>query len=224
MDLHVPLSLDLFFGSAVLLTLFFLLKATRSKLVGIGSVVWLLVQSGVSVSGFYGTTATLPPRLVLALGPPLVLILSLLLVPAGRRWVDRMELKWTVLLHSVRILVEITLYWLFLYRQVPALMTFEAGNLDMLSGLTAPIIWWAYSRGIAGKKALLGWNVLCLFGLGNAVVRALLSAPFPFQQFAFTQPNVAILHFPFLLLPAFIVPAVLFCHVAIFRKLEAKRL
>ena len=34
-----------------------------------------------------------------------------------------MDLKWSVLFHTIRIFVELNLYWLFLYKQVPALMT-----------------------------------------------------------------------------------------------------
>ena len=124
-----------------------------------------------------------------------------------------------VLLQSIRILVEISLYLLFLRHQVPALMTFEGGNLDILAGLSAPLIGWLYARARIGKRGLLIWNTLCLLGVLNALTRALLSAPFPFQQFAFHQPTVAILYFPYVLLPAFLVPAVLFCHLATYRKL-----
>jgi hypothetical protein len=223
MDQLVSLPLIVFFGLTTLVTLIVFGKATRSTAVWIGSIGWLVLQSAVSLSGFYTTTSTLPPRFVLAVGPPLILVLALLFVPAGKRLVDTMDLKWTVLLHSVRILVEISLYWLFLFKQVPALMTFEGGNLDMLAGLTAPIVWWAYSKQIVGKKVLLGWNVICLVSLLNALIRAMLSAPFRFQLIAFTQPTVAILHFPFVLLPSFIVPVVLFCHLAIFKKLVVDR-
>lgn len=48
---------------------------------------------------------------------------------------------------------------------------------------------------------------------------ALFSTPSPIQQFAFEQPNIAILNFPFSWLPTFIVPLVLFGHLASIRKL-----
>lgn len=41
---------------------------------------------------------------------------------------------------------------------------------------------------------------------------AILSAPFPFQQLAFEQPNVAVLRFPYILLPSVIVPLVYLSH------------
>jgi hypothetical protein len=53
----------------------------------------------------------------------------------------------------------------------------------------------------------------------NIVVNAALSAPSVVQQFAFEQPNIAILYFPFNLLPAVIVPLVLFSHLAAIRQL-----
>jgi hypothetical protein len=66
------------------------------------------------------------------------------------------------------------------------------------------------------------WNGIALLGVLNAVARALLSAPLPFQKLAFDQPTIAILTFPYILLPAFIVPVVLLCHAVTFRKLLAK--
>jgi len=63
------------------------------------------------------------------------------------------------------------------------------------------------------------WNVMALALLLNIVINALLSAPFPFQQFAFDQPNIAILYFPFVWLPSFIVVTVLFSHLVSLRKL-----
>jgi hypothetical protein len=66
---------------------------------------------------------------------------------------------------------------------------------------------------------ILVWNFICLALLANIVINALLSTPFPFQQFAFDQPNIAILYFPFNWLPTFIVPVVLFGHLLSIRRL-----
>lgn len=85
-----------------------------------------------------------------------------------------MSLKWSVLIHSIRILVEVNLYVLFLYKQVPALMTFEAGNFDILAGVSAPLVWWAYSKGRVGRRRLLIWNALALLSVLNALDRAML--------------------------------------------------
>jgi hypothetical protein len=217
---HLPWPIIGFFLFTVLVALVgFGCAARGSRPAIIGVALWLGVQSAVALSGFYLNTSTIPPHFLWAVAPPLIGIVALLVTASGRRFLDGMALQWCVLQQTVRVLVELNLFWLFRYKQVPALMTFEAGNLDILVGLTAPIIWWAYRRGRIGTTGMLVWNSLGVLSLANALARAMLSAPFRFQQLAFDQPTVAILYFPFVLLPAFIVPVALLCHVAVFRQL-----
>jgi hypothetical protein len=63
------------------------------------------------------------------------------------------------------------------------------------------------------------WNLVCLGLLLNIILNAVLSAPVPFQKFAFDQPNIAVLYFPFVWLPSCVVPLVLLSHLAAIRKL-----
>ena len=213
----------LFLVTAILGLVLFALAVRGSRRASLLCLLWIGAQSAVALSGFYRSAKTLPPHLILAIAPPLILIAVLFLTAGGRRFVDRMSLKWLVLIHCIRILVEINLYILFLYKQVPALMTFESGNVDILAGMSAPLIWWAYSKRHIGRRGLLIWNAFALLSVLNAFGRAMLSAPFRFQQVAFNQPTVAILVFPYVLLPAFLVPAVLFCHFALIRKMISLR-
>lgn len=102
-------------------------------------------------------------------------------------------------------------------------MTFEGSNFDMLSGLSAPVIYYfGYIKKNLNKRIILIWNVICLGLLINIVITAILSSPFPFQQFAFDQPNIAVLYFPFIWLPCCIVPLVLLSHLAAIRQLLKK--
>jgi hypothetical protein len=99
-------------------------------------------------------------------------------------------------------------------------MTFEGRNFDIVAGLTAPVIYYFGSvKQQIGRKVMLLWNIICLGLLFNIVVIAVLSAPFPFQQFAFDQPNIALLYFPFVWLPCCVVPLVLLSHLATIRQL-----
>ena len=221
-----PLSapIILFFLLTTLAGFLLLTRVVRNNRTSLTTVLaWIALQSAIALSGFYLVTTTLPPHLFLAIVPPILAIAALFAIPAGRRFLDTLDLEWLILLHSIRILVELNLFWLFLFKQVPALMTFERGNIDILFGLSAPVIWWAYTRGHIARRGLLIWNTLALLGVFNAFVRAMLSAPFRFQRLAFDQPTVAILSFPFILLPAFLVPAVLFCHLTIYRKLAVTK-
>jgi hypothetical protein len=216
----LPLPIIAFFLFTTLAALLLFARAVSGSSTALTlSIAWIAAQSAIALSGFYLVTNTLPPHLAFAILPPVLAIAALFGTTPGRSFLDRMDLKWCVLIHTIRILVEVSLYWLFLYQQVPALMTFEGGNLDILVGLTAPLLWWAYSKGQVGRRGLLLWNSLALLSVLNAFARAMLSAPFRFQRFAFDQPTIAIFTFPFILLPAFIVPAVLLGHLVIFRKL-----
>ena len=99
-------------------------------------------------------------------------------------------------------------------------MTFTGRNFDILAGLTAPLIaYFGIQKNKLSSKVILIWNFLSLALLINIVINAVLSAPFSFQQFAFDQPNIAVLYFPFVYLPGFIVPAVLFGHLVSIRRI-----
>ena len=216
----LPLPIIGFFVVTVAVGFYLFAVAVRGSRTAIAlSLIWIVLQSVIALSGFYRKTSTIPPHLFLAAIPPLLLIATLFVSASGLRFIDGMSLKWAVLIHSVRLLVEATLYWLLLYKQVPALMSLEGGNVDILAGLSAPLIWWAFRRKYVGPRGLLIWNCLALLSVLNAMGRAMLSAPFRFQHFAFDQPTIAILVFPFVLLPAFLVPSVVFCHLAVLRKL-----
>jgi hypothetical protein len=99
-------------------------------------------------------------------------------------------------------------------------MTFEGRNFDILSGLTAPIIYFlAFRNGRVNRPLLVVWNIAALGLLINIVTIAILSYKSPLQKLAFDQPNVAITYFPFIWLPTIVVPLVLFCHLAALWKL-----
>lgn len=221
---NIPVLIPIFFIVTVLLTLFFLYKVSgQSKILLIVSIAWLVIQAALGLAGFYQVTDTMPPRFLLAIAPPVAAIIILLLSKKGRSLVMTWDLRWATILHVVRIPVELVLFWLFLQKAVPALMTFEGNNFDIVSGITAPLIlWMGFRQGIAKKALLLFWNLICLVLLINIVVHAILSSPLPFQQFAFDQPNIAVLYFPFILLPAFVVPVVLLMHLVSIMRLIKK--
>jgi hypothetical protein len=186
-------------------------------------VAWLAIQGVVGFMGFYTVTDTLPPRFALLVLPPLLFIILLFTTKKGRAFIDSTDPRMLTWLHVVRVPVELVLLWLFVYGKVPQLMTFEGRNFDIVSGLTAPLIAYAgYTRKKLSKTVLITWNLLCLALLFNIVFNAVLSAPTPFQQFAFDQPNVAVFYFPYIWLPCCIVPLVLFSHLAVLRKLIKK--
>lgn len=218
---NLPFYIPVLFIITTLLSFFFIAKAFHfSKTVIAVTLSWLTVQALIASTGFYTDTASLPPRFLLAVVPPFVAIILLFSAAKGRQLLDAMPAGTLTLLHVVRVPVEIVLLLLFMQKTIPGIMTFEGRNFDIVSGITAPVV---YYFGFVTKKIkpvlIIGWNILCLLLLVNIVVTAVLSVPFPFQQFGFEQPNVAVLHVPFIWLPSFIVPAVLLSHAAVIRKM-----
>lgn len=187
---------------------------------------WLLVQGGLTLAGLYRNYPTALPPLLVVLGifPTIVVMLWLVLTQKGRHFLGGLPLRQLTLLHSIRLAVEIGLFMLYKNGFVPQSMTFEGVNADILMGITAPIVAWLAFSGqqLIRPTLLLYWNIAGVLLLFNIVLHAILSAPSPLQQWAFEQPNVAILHFPVSWLPTFIVPVVLLSHVAAVMKLTKK--
>jgi hypothetical protein len=222
----LPLYVPLIFILTTILALALLYKATGfSKTVIIISLLWLALHAALGLSGFYTVENTTPPRFSLLLFPPMIFIATRFLSQGGRSFIDTLDVKTLTLLHIIRIPVELTLYWLFVHKAIPQMLTFEGRNFDIFCGITAPLIWYfGYVKNVLGKALIIGWNIICILILGNVVVMAVLSAPLPFQQFGFDQPNIALFYFPFVWLPGFLVPLVLFSHlVSVRRLLKASR-
>ncbi|ADB37681.1 hypothetical protein [Spirosoma linguale] len=220
---QLPLYIPVLFGLTVLLAGWLFAKATpASNTFLIVLAGWITFQSIVGLTGFY-TVNTVPPRFLLLLIPPTLTIVALMSMARGKTFIDQLDIRALTLFHVVRIPVEIVLLWLFMHKTIPELMTFEGRNFDIISGLSAPFV---YRFGFAGnrvnKPLLLIWNLVCLVLVVNIVVNALLSAPTPFQQFAFEQPNIAIGYFPFNLLPSCLVPLVILAHLVTIRQLLSK--
>jgi hypothetical protein len=214
----IPFYVYALFLAAVAVTFVLLLGAVRqasargAALVGAALVVWLGLQAWLAQSNFYHNYTALPPRFIFAVGPALLAIA--LLFVFKRRDLARLPLFWLTLLNVVRVPVELVLHALAQAKLVPWLMTYEGRNFDILTGLTAPLICWLAWRGGTIKRGwLAAWHAAGLLLLINIVANAVLSLPYPLQRFAFDQPNRAVLYFPFIWLPAFIVPAALFTHL-----------
>jgi hypothetical protein len=208
--------LSILFIGATAVTVFYLLRsAAKVGLLSGVLLAWLVVQAVLAETGFFLDTLSMPPRMLAAIGPPLLTLLVLLALPAGRGWLCHLDLRMLTMLHVVRVPVEIGLHGLFLEGAVPQVMTYEGRNFDIFSGLTAPVVSiLAFSNGRVNIPLLLGWNILCLLLVFNIMVHGILSVPTPFQQFGFEQPNRGLLYFPYQWLPALIVPVVVMAHVA----------
>ncbi len=183
--------------------------------------VWIVLQSVAGLVGLYRSYDQLPPRIfAFGVGPTIVTIIVMIAMRRSREILMQCNLESLTLLHIVRIPVEFGLYQLAHNNAVPSAMTFEGGNYDILAGVTAPLAMILFARANSLRRIpLLVWNVLALVSLFNIVSIAIRATPIFSTHLAFERPNLAIFYFPWVLLPTFIVPTVLFAHVVAILKL-----
>jgi hypothetical protein len=215
----LSLSLYIIFGANFLLAAWLFIKAanySRSVLVII--TLWTILQSAVGLAGFYSDSHTMTGRFPLLVLPPLIFMVSLFVTAKGKAFIDGLNIRILTILHIIRIPVEIVLFFLFVHHAIPKAMTFEGTNFDILSGLSAPLIYYfGVLKKKPGKPVLIAWNIACVLLLLNVATNAVLSLPARFHQFGYEQPDIALGYFPFLLLPSCLVPLVLFSNLAAIR-------
>ncbi len=219
----VPPYVPVVFILTTFATLAFLTQAVKSagsrslpaKLLFFVLPLWVIFQGVIALGGFYQNENSIPPRIALFGVLPAVITIFVYLIFFRKSFIERIPLQLLTSLHVVRIPVELTLYWLFIAKQVPQAMTFEGRNFDILSGFLAIIVYFVAFRGRnINRWVLIAFNVIGLLLLANIVSSAVMSLPSPLQQMAFDQPNRAVMFFPYIWLPTIIVPAVLFAHLA----------
>lgn len=228
--LSLPNYLPITFGGCILFTLiqfYRILKQSngfknKANLIIGGLILWVVLQALLALSHFYSSnTMTTPPRFLLVILPIVPVFLLAFFTKKGQIFLDSLPLLPITWLNLVRIPVEFCLYWLFLEKMIPELMTFSGRNFDILAGLTAPMIaYFGLQKNRFSNKVILFWNYISLGLLLFIIFNGLLSAPTILQQFAFDQPNIALAYFPYILLPGLIVPLVLFGHFVSIRQLS----
>jgi hypothetical protein len=213
---------SLVFGIAIMLALYLFYRASGfSRLFLIIAFSWITLQSLVSFSGFY-TIPGRPPRFLLLTLPPFLLGILYSITPKGRIFFSTLDVRTLTLLQSIRVLVELVLFSLALHHMMPKAMTFEGKNFDILTGLSAPFIYYfGFVRKTMATRWIILWNWMGI-GLLLVVVSIALSSLAAARAVPGLSP-LAIQQFPWSLLPGFLVPIVFFAHVGSLRRLAARQ-
>ena len=228
MNAAVPVYVSVVFVLTVLLTVGIFINAVirtgldalPGKLLIGFLAIWIVLQSVLAYNGFFQDFDVVPPRTFAFGAMPFLLLTFVYLIFFRRSLLSQMPLGMLTLIHTIRIPVELVLLWLYQSGEVPIEMTFEGRNFDILSGITAPIIYFIAARdGKINRPVLIAWNIAALALLTNIVTIAVLAFPSPFQMVGLDQPNIGVTYFPFILLPSVIVPIVFFAHVTSLWKL-----
>lgn len=136
------------------------------------------------------------------------------------RVVDAVPQSWLVAIQLYRVLGA-TFLVLYAAGQMPGLFALPAGAGDVVVGLLAPVVALAYARDPHRHSGTVrAWNLFGIADLVVAVATGFLTAPSPFQLFAFDAPNELITAFPLVLVPAYLVPLAILLHIASLAKLR----
>lgn len=210
-------SIDLVFILISLVALAWLISISRKNIWLLSLfILWTVLSGLLSYFGFFEVTSDFPPRFVWIILP----VFFIIWVATNRIQANDINTKLLTSIHVLRIPVELILYQLFLDGLVPEIMTFKGWDRDILSGISAVLILLFFWTKPIPSKLMKVWNAISLILLIIIVSTAVLSAPTPIQKFAFDQPNLAVLRFPYTWLPAAVVPLILLSHILIFKKLK----
>lgn len=184
-------------------------------------ITWLSLQLMLAYKGFFLASYDMPPRILASIAPWLVVMVMTILMVWNRNYLRELSLTTMTYINVFRLPLELIVFTgLASAGYIPEVMTFHQNNFDILVGISAPIIAYLYfNRRSISWKFLLSWNIVSLLLLINVTFIAILATPYPFQQIGFEQPNIAVLHFPFILLPTLLVPIAYFCHIVSIIKL-----
>ncbi|WP_300021982.1 hypothetical protein [uncultured Maribacter sp.] len=198
-----------------LLTLFLLYRGTgKNKQVVFIIFFWQLIIGFLSFTEVFKNTPLLFPLAIVG-----TIIITVFCV--SKLATEKLNTDYLLGIHMIRIPVELCLYQLFLDAQIPKIMTFSGYNFDILIGISALalVLYRFLKKKDISKRYFKTWNIIGILFLSSIVIIAILSAPLPIQQFAFEQPNIALLEFPYSMLPTCIVPIVFISHIMLLKKL-----
>lgn len=192
----------------------------RVRGIALALLAWLALTAILALTGFTAQFDTMPPRILLVLGPALLACLLIAFDPRMGPVLDRAPRYWLIAFQGFRVVMELILWQLAQAEVIPVSMTFEGRNYDILVGLMAPIVaWLAFERRLLSPGPIIFWNVFGISVLANIVLIGFLSAPTRFRQFFGGPPNEMIGGFPFIWLVSFVVPLAFLGHLLSIRQL-----
>jgi hypothetical protein len=186
-------------------------------------VAWLGYAGTLGYLGIVSQNDAEVPGIFILLAPVVVFVAAVLVRSrAGLYVATKVPVTLLIGMQLFRVGVELTLHQLWELGSVPRLLTLAGGNVDMLVGLSAPMAAWLASRGAAGGRAALIWNVIGLASLANVATRAVLTAPGPLNFVHGDVLNTALGTFPYTFIPGFMAPLAVMLHVLSIRALRQR--
>jgi hypothetical protein len=220
-ELTASAAIVVFFLSSILSN-----TARQRALVAVALAGWFCLVLAAGATGALANPAGIGPAGIgLAVMIPIIVLALLALGTArGRELVRRAPMPVLVGVHSVRLL-GISFVVLYAAKRLPAPFAPVAGWGDVAVGLLAiPLaLLLARGRGEVRKGLIWLWNALGLADLITAVALGATSAPGPLQIFHGPPSSGIMATLPWILIPCFLVPSLIFLHLCTFYRLRTMR-
>ncbi len=191
---------------------------TISAVAGLG---WLMFLAIKAHQEYFEEWHLMPPRFVMVIGVPLLLIISTFFLKGFRDFARAISPTRVIYLQTFRVFVEIVLWQLAVKGIIHERMTFEGYNFDILVGLTAiPLGYLVFVKKRLPLWTAVAWNYAGIILLTIVVVTGILSTPTSFQVFTEKPSSAFLATFPYVWLPGLLVPTAYFLHILSLRQLK----
>jgi hypothetical protein len=190
-------------------------------LVSLGA--WFVLVLAIGATGALSPAGGGAPALGLAVVLPVAaLVWAYFALPSVRNAMAATPLPALIGLHAIRVL-GISFIILYAEGRLPAPFAPSAGWGDVFIGVTALPLAWAVTRfGDRVRPLVFLWSAIGVGDLVTAVTLGTLSTPGPLQLFVGPPDSSAMTTLPWLIIPGFLVPILLFTHIVIFTRLFAR--
>lgn len=210
----------LMMAGAVVAIAWVYLGRKSAGVLAIGLSTWFAAVAALSRFGVLVRSDSFPPGPLFILAPVAAYLVAVMLAlssPSGGRIADAIPLSLLVGAQSFRIFVELFIHRLYVEGVVPKILTYSGANVDIYIGASALLVALIAGRGLRALAMVLVWNLVGLLALANVVIRAILTAPGPFNRIHVDPPNHLFGVFPFMFIPAFFVPLAVTLHLLAIR-------
>jgi hypothetical protein len=193
-------------------------RGRAAVLIALGA--WFVLVLAMGATGALSPVGGGAPALGLTIVLPIAALVSAYFaLPSMRNAMTATPLPALIAVHAIRLL-GYTFIVLYAKGRLPAPFAPSAGWGDMFIGATALPLAWAVMRfGARVRPLVLLWNAVGVADLVVAITLGPLSAPGPLEVFVGPPSSAIMTTLPWLLIPGFLVPCLMFLHVVIFYRL-----
>src|SRR5437016_5010414 len=153
------------FGVALAFVLTFSRGRARTR-VGVVVSTWLAVTAALAAAGALHFQPP-PATIMLLIGAAFALTIFFTLSGFGEAVLRNIPLAAIVGFQVFRVAVEMLLHRAHQEGLIPVQMTYSGWNLDIISGISAPLVAILLARGLVSAKIAWAWNIICFALLLN---------------------------------------------------------